>query len=279
MASTLQTSMRLANRVAIVTGSSSGLGRAIALAFAANGSKLVVCSDLRPNARGSFGVQEADVATHDLIRQRYGEGKAVFVKADATISKEIENLVSEAAKTGGRLDVMINNAGTAHTEGIRPIHEMDENTWDTVMRVNGRSTFLGSKFAVAQFLRQSPLPNGHRGWIINSASILGVATPVPGAAAYSASKGAVVSLTKQVAVEYAKYKIHCNALCPGYLKTPMTAPFYDDEPTRQAITGMTPWGEWGDVEDVAKCAVFLASEDANYITGLPLAIDGGMSAQ
>ncbi|MCJ1430931.1 hypothetical protein MMC27_000281, partial [Xylographa pallens] len=166
--------------------------------------------------------------------------------------------------------------------------------------INSRSVFLGCKHAVGQFLKQEPRPNKHRGWIINTASMLGVVGLKPGAceqiniplpseslaktlrlplAAYCASKGAVVLLTKQIAVEYGKEKIHCNALCPGYLKTPMTEPIYNDPKNRADIEAMTPWGEWGNVEDVAACAVFLASDDAAYVTGVPLMIDGGYTAQ
>ncbi|KAL8896398.1 MAG: hypothetical protein Q9207_007724 [Kuettlingeria erythrocarpa] len=109
--------------------------------------------------------------------------------------------------------------------------------------------------------------------------MLGLVGLKPGAGAYCASKGAVVLLTKQIAVEYAVDKIHCNALCPGYLRTPMTAPIYEDKETRDGINALTPWGDWGSAEDVAKCAVFLASDDATYVTGVPLVIDGGYTAQ
>lgn len=130
--------------------------------------------------------------------------------------------------------------------------------------------------------------------------MLGLVGLQPGAGAYCASKGAVVLLTKQIAVEYGKEKIHCNALCPGCesnsalaslpvevpwltrskdLKSPMTAAIFEDEKVREGIDALTPWGEWGSTEDVAKCAVFLASDDAAYVTGLPMAIDGGYTAQ
>ncbi|KAL8792662.1 MAG: hypothetical protein Q9195_004722 [Heterodermia aff. obscurata] len=272
-------STRLASRVVAITGSSSGLGRAIALAFASNGAFPIICSDLRPDPHGTWGVADANVPTHDLICQLYGEGKAVFIKTDATVAKEVEELVRKAVEVGGRLDVMINNAGTGGTESAGKVHEMSEDTWDFVMKVNSRTVFLGCKYAIAQFLSQSPHPTGHRGWIINTASMLGLVGLKPSAAAYCASKGAVVLLTKQIAVEYGADKIHCNALCPGYLKTPMTAPIYEDADTRQEIIAMTPWGEWGLAEDVAKCAVFLASDDAAYVTGLPMVIDGGYTAQ
>ncbi|KAL8747192.1 MAG: hypothetical protein Q9190_000899 [Brigantiaea leucoxantha] len=272
-------STRLANRVTAITGSSSGLGRAIALAFAANGACPIVCSDLQPNARHDWGVAEANISTHELICQRYGKDKAVYVQTDATVAVQMEALVRRAVEVGGRLDVMINNAGTGGTESAGKVHEMTEEMWDFVMSVNSRSVFLGCKYAISQFLSQPPHSSGDRGWIINTASMLGLVGLKPGASAYCASKGAVVLLTKQIAVEYGADKIHCNALCPGYLKTPMTAPIYEDKTLREEITALTPWGEWGQAEDVAKCAVFLASDDAAYITGLPMVIDGGYTAQ
>ncbi|KAL8626472.1 hypothetical protein Q9189_007840, partial [Teloschistes chrysophthalmus] len=170
-------------------------------------------------------------------------------------------------------------------EPARKIHEMSEENWDFIIKTNTRSTFLGCKHAISQFLSQQPLhphPSSHtkiKGWIINTASILSFVGLKGGAGAYCASKGAVVQLTKQIAVEYGAEKIHCNALCPGYLKTPMTAQFYDDEKTRKEVDATMPWGGWGRVEDVAKCAVFLASDDAAYVTGLPMVIDGGYTAQ
>lgn len=203
--------------------------------------------------------------------------------------------------------------------------------------VNARSVFLGCKYAIAQFLSQEMPSSGHRGWIINTASMLGLVGFAPNAGAYCASKGAVVLLTKQIAVEYGKEKIHCNALCPSCkfppppllsrsklllylmehecprivllyrhsrrlsskisdhawsgtagtavadfdqdLKTPMTTAVYADEKFRNFVSDMTPWGDWGSAEDVAGCAVFLASNDAAYVTGLAMTIDGGYTAQ
>ncbi|KAI4087483.1 MAG: hypothetical protein LQ339_008891 [Xanthoria mediterranea] len=272
-------STRLASRCTIITGSSSGLGRAIALAFAANGAGPIICADLRPDPRGDWGVDEPGVPTHELINKRYGEGKAEFVKADATVGDDVERAVNRAVEVGGRLDVIVNNAGTGGTESAGKVHEMTEDTWDFVMRVNSRSVFLGCKYAISQFLSQPLHPSGHRGWIINTASMLGLVGLKPSAGAYCASKGAVVLLTKQIAVEYGIDKIHCNALCPGYLKTPMTAPIYNDKETRDGINALTPWGDWGDANDVAKCAIFLASDDAAYVTGVSLVIDGGYTAQ
>ena len=273
------TGQRLADKVAIVTGAASGLGRAIALAFAAQGTRLVVCADLHPITAGTeLGAEDAGTPTHEIICQRHGADKAIFSKTDVTDGVQIEALVQEAVKVGGRLDIMVNNAGITGGPNVGPVQDIEEETYDRVMNVNARSVFLGCKHSVAQFLRQEPHPSGHRGWIVNTASVMGLVGTY--AVAYCASKGAVVLMTKAVAVEQAKNKIHCNVLCPGYLRTPMTKAAYENPGVTATISTLTPWGDgWGDPADVAKAAVFLASEDADYVTGVALPVDGGFTAQ
>ncbi|KAG7005176.1 2-(R)-hydroxypropyl-coM dehydrogenase [Physcia stellaris] len=270
------TGQRLADKVAIVTGAASGLGRAIALAFAAQGTRLVVCADLHPITAGTeLGAEDAGTPTHEVICQRQGANKAIFVKTDVTDGGQIKALIEEAVKAGGRLDIMVNNAGITGGPNLNPVQDVEEEIYDRVMAVNARSVFLGCKHSVAQFLRQEPHPSGHRGWIVNTASIMGLVGTR--AVAYCASKGAVVLMTKAVAVEQAKDKIHCNALCPGYLTTPMIKDM--DPETRAILSAVTPWGDFGDAADAAKAAVFLASEDADYVTGIALPVDGGYTAQ
>ncbi|MCJ1318622.1 hypothetical protein MMC15_003952 [Xylographa vitiligo] len=274
---------RLYNKVALITGASSGLGRAIALAYASHGTKLVVCADLAPAARAEIS-SEAERSTHDLICELHGPDKAIFVKCDVTQASQVADAVAAAVSTGGRLDIMVNNAGLGVTEKDAVIHLLDEARWDEVMGVNLRGVFLGTKYAIAQFLRQEPLDNGsgqpqHRGWIVNLSSMLGHVGIVGGASAYCASKGAVLNLTKQVAVEYAKERIHCNALCPGFTRTAMMKSLIESEAAAPLLLGATPWGTWGEASDVARGAVFLASDDAAWITGIGLPIDGGFLAQ
>ncbi|KAL8961379.1 MAG: hypothetical protein Q9193_002058 [Seirophora villosa] len=288
---------RLQGKVAVVTGSSSGLGRAITLLFAAEGAQLIVCADLNPHASTSTD-HEADTTTHDLICQQHGKGRAVFIETDVGIGSKVEACVAKAVELGGRLDIMVNNAGLG-TENIL-IHELEEDTWDkmivtywilgppqslrseadsTTRRVNLRSVYLGCKYACAQFLKQQARPDGHRGWIINTASILGLVGFAGGAAGYCASKGGVVNLTRQVAIDYAKEKIHCNALCPGFSATAMTKENMESESISARLMSLTPMNEWGKAGDVAKAALFLASEDAAFVTGVALPVDGGMVAQ
>jgi len=274
------TGNRLQGKVCIVTGSSSGLGRAISLAYASQGGHLVVCADLKPTPKSTFQAEEAGVPTHEVICRRHGDNKSIFVKTNVTVGAEVEALVQEAVRVGGRLDVMANNAGIGETETHGQIHEMSEDTWDKVMSVNSRSVFLGCKYAIAQFLQQDPHPSGHRGWIVNTASIMGLVGQMVNGAAYCASKGAVVLLTKSTAVAYAKHKIHVSCVCPGHLRTPMTEDQYMDPQMRTAISALTPWGdEWGAAKDVAQSFVFLASDDAAYLTGVALPVDGGYCAQ
>lgn len=162
---------RLARKIAVITGSSSGLGRAMALRFAREGAR-VVCSDLRPSALPQVP-QELEVNTHDLITKNGGE--AIFVTADAGDAQSMQDLVSQAAKAFGRVDVMVNNAGISiESKRPGPVHETAESDWDLTMRVNAKSVFLGCKYATGQMLKQVPHVSGDRGWIINISSIFGL---------------------------------------------------------------------------------------------------------
>ncbi|KAI9871562.1 MAG: hypothetical protein M1830_002751, partial [Pleopsidium flavum] len=153
-----------------------------------------------------------------------------------------------------------------------------DETFDKTIRVNARSVFLGCKYVTAQMLKQEVHSSGDRGWIINTASILGL-VGFPGCASYSAAKGAVVQLTRQVAIDYAAHRIHCNAICPGFTQTAMIASMTNDENTKEKLWAAHPFRGLGEPEDIAKAAVFLASEDASWITGVPLPVDGGFTAQ
>jgi NAD(P)-dependent dehydrogenase (short-subunit alcohol dehydrogenase family) len=203
---------RLLGKVCIVTGSSSGLGRAIALAYAREGA-LLVCTDLRSQARPEIEA-ECAATTDELIRE--SGGRALFVKADVSQATEVEAMVDAAVTEYGRIDVLVNNAGIAVEAGQRPlkIHETPEESFDATIAVNLKSCFLASKYVIRQMMKQDKSSSGDRGWIVNMSSIYGLVGGryLP---SYAASKGAVTNLTRQVAMDYATDGIHCNAICPG----------------------------------------------------------------
>ncbi|KAG6359223.1 hypothetical protein INS49_012744 [Diaporthe citri] len=250
----MATGTRLTNKVALVTGSSSGIGRAIALRYVAEGAK-VVCADLSPALRVAVHKNPPDQVpggqpTHELI----GPQSAAFVQTDVGDAAAVENAVKFAIETFGRLDIMVNNAGIS-PEATTPamLHEMQEDIWDKTMRVNAKSVFLGCKFALRQMLAQEPHES----------------------ASYCASKGAVSSLTRQVALEYAKHRIHCNAICPGFTDTAMFEDTTAHGPSPDVFADRHPFGGVGTPENVAKLAVVLASDDASWLTGVNLPVDGG----
>ncbi|KAL4902050.1 hypothetical protein BDW74DRAFT_187039 [Aspergillus multicolor] len=266
-------SLRLKDKIAIVTGASSGLGRAIALRYAQEGAK-VVCADLSPIARSE---EEAATTTHDVIVNNGGE--ALFVQTDVGDAAQMGNIVNVTVEKYGRLDILVNNAGIA-IEARTPavLHLTDEETWDTTIRVNAKSVFVGCKYALAQMLRQEPHSSGDRGWIVNISSIMGMIGGLENPS-YCASKGAVSQLTRQIALDYAPHRIHANAICPGYTQTAIF---------KETITNMTPWEELnrrhplkgpGQPDDIARIAVILASEDASWVTGVCLPVDGGYTAR
>ncbi|KAF4949297.1 hypothetical protein FSARC_13504 [Fusarium sarcochroum] len=266
---------RLAGKVCIVTGSSSGLGRSIALGYSREGAVLV-CADLQQNARADVNGEES-ISTDELIRSN--GGKAIFVQTDVSKASAVEALVSKAVAEFGRIDVLVNNAGISVEAGKKAcrIHETPEEWWDLTIAVNLKSIFLTSKYVIAQMLQQEKSESGDRGWIINMSSIFGVVGgyTVP---SYSASKGAVSNLTRSVALDYAKDGIHCNAICPGYTET---AIFADTTKIHDAdrIRAKHPLHGTGTPQDLVGAAIFLASQEARWITGVCLPVDGGYTAQ
>ncbi|TLD22439.1 hypothetical protein PspLS_08142 [Pyricularia sp. CBS 133598] len=265
---------RLANKVAIITGASSGIGRATALLLAREGAA-VVCSDIRQGPPtvpdGSGGI-----STHEEIR-RLG-GRAVFVPCDTSDSGQVQALIKSAVAEFGRLDIMFNNAGVGK-EGEKYPHTMvweyDEDDFDATMAVNVKGVFLGCKYAAAQMKDQEPLvPGGDRGWIVNTGSIMGV-NAIRGVTAYAASKHAVLGITKAAALDCAAFNIHVNAVNPGFVKTVMTKKMLEDSVGGEALAALHPLKGIGKVEDIAKAVLFLVSEDASWITGESLCVDGG----
>ncbi|KAF5624651.1 alcohol dehydrogenase [Fusarium tjaetaba] len=276
------TAKALAGKVAIVTGASSGNGRAISLALAKAGSK-VVCSDLQPEARQEGYEKDLSVPTHELIRKLGGE--AIFQRCDVSNSSQIEELVSKAASTFGRLDIMVNNAGIF--TGLKNILEETDDDFDRTMSINTRGTYFGCKYAIKQFLSQSePAADTSEdaqshpsiGKIINIASMGGL-IGLAREPSYCASKGAVVNLTRQLAVDFGPSRINVNSLCPGFLATAMVRPFIEDKALNTSLHDATPWPRLGSAKDVSDAVLFLASPQSDWVTGTIMTVDGGFTSK
>jgi NAD(P)-dependent dehydrogenase (short-subunit alcohol dehydrogenase family) len=253
----------LAGKVAVVTGASSGIGRAIAVSFASEGASVVI-ADLTEDA-----LEGGEPTVRSITR---AGGAAVFQRADVGSWEDIDGLVEATVARYGRLDVMVNNAATYTGTALL---ETDPAQWNRVMRVNLTGMFNGCKRAIQQMLAQEPR-HEVRGRVINLGSQQGIVT-CPGDLPYGVSKAGAIYLTKQIAVDYAKDLIVCNCISPGKIVT--GAPGLAQDPARlENARRRTPWPRFGRPEEVANAAVFLASDRATFITGSNLIIDGGWLA-
>jgi NAD(P)-dependent dehydrogenase (short-subunit alcohol dehydrogenase family) len=261
----------LHGRTAIVTGASSGHGRAIALALASSGAN-VVCSDIRKDALPSGYEADLDVDTDDLIRSRGGQ--SAFVKADVTKLEDHTTAVETAVDQFGRLDLYVNNAGSFL--GNYSVVDETLETWERTLKINLTGTWLGCKVAVTQ-MRQQDRIGRSRGKVVNVGSIAGNIGQAD-LGSYSASKGAVHNLTRALAIECAPAYINVNAIAPGYFPTAMNRAAFDDADTYAKVQAMHPWPELGVPGDVAAAVQFLGSDAADWITGVILPVDGGFTA-
>jgi 3-oxoacyl-[acyl-carrier protein] reductase len=251
--------MRLAGKVAIVTGGGSGFGEGIAKRFAEEGAKIVVADIVDDNGKR--------VAAE--IEKTHGQGSAIYVRTDVASDTETRNMIEATVKRFGKLDILVNNAGVTHVR--MPMLEVSEAMVDKILAVNIKAIWLAARHAVPVFRKQ-----GHGGVIINTASTAGL-RPRPGLTVYNASKGGAITMTKSMAVELAPDKIRVNALCPVAGETPLLASFMggDTPENRAAFKATVPLGRFSQPLDIANAALYLASDEAEFITGVALEIDGG----
>ncbi|MCY4023252.1 MAG: glucose 1-dehydrogenase [Anaerolineaceae bacterium] len=251
--------MRLAERVALITGAGSGIGYETAVLFAREGAAIVAV-DIN-EAGGAATVAEIEATG----------GAAIFVRADVSRAAECEAMVATAEATYGRLDVLFNNAGISHTEDDDAV-QTSETVWDLTMQVNVKGVFLGCKYGIPALRRAGG------GSIVNTASFvatLGAATPQ---LAYTASKGAVLALSRELAVVHARENIRVNALCPGPLRTELLMKYLDTEEKRQRRLVHIPLGRFGEAAEIAQAALYLASAESSFMTGATFLVDGGITA-
>lgn len=245
--------MRLEGKIAIVTGAASGIGRGIALRFAKEGVNVVV-ADVNLD-----GAKEVAKEIEKLGR------KALALKVDVSSSGDVDQMVKTTIEKFGKLDILVNNAGVIV---MKPIVDMTEDDWDRVLDVNLKGVFLCTKRAVPEMLKQG------KGKIINITSVAGQ-VGYANSSAYCASKGGIINLTRELALELSPKKINVNAIGPGVIETAMTKSFLQDPEMRKMLLGMTPYGRVGQPADIAAAAVFLASDESDFVNGATLFVDGG----
>ena len=245
------------DKVALVTGGSSGIGKATSLLFARYGAKVVV-GDIDP----------AGAETANLIKREGGE--AIFVQTDVREAKEVENLVARAVENYGGLHFAFNNAGILPP--TIPLADVDDSTFDNVLAVDLKGIFLSMKYEIQQMLQAGG------GAIVNNASIAGMIAEA-GISTYAAAKHGVIGLSKAAALEYASKGIRINALAPGLVETAMTKPWFDDPAMRSYFIANSPIGRFAEPEEIAGMVLFLCSDLASFAVGQTFAIDGGYTAR
>jgi NAD(P)-dependent dehydrogenase (short-subunit alcohol dehydrogenase family) len=267
-------SMRLANKITLITGAGSGIGRGIARRFASEGALLVLSDIAAEGLRETAALIDAALAIErpEWITPVKNEASwspwGGIIVGDVSARADAERMVEAAISHWGRLDIVVNNAGITGSRQATLAHTTPDEEWERVMEVNVNGVFRVASAAIRRMLEQGS------GTIINIASAAGF-VPFPERAAYNTSKGAVVSFTRALALDYAPNHIRVNAICPGMVETAMTRWRLDIPELRQQVLDMTPWGRIGNPEDIASAAVYLASDEADFVTGHMLVIDGG----
>ena len=249
--------MKLLDKVAVVTGAASpiGMGRAFALAFAREGADVVVCD-----------IKEEGLTDRAEEISKLGR-KALAVKTDVSKAAEVSKLIENTITTFGKVDILVNNAGVRE-EPAKPMQDITEEEWDIIHGTNLKGIFLCIKYAIPHMIKQK------RGKIINIASIFGQVA-FPGYASYCAAKGGVINLTRTLALELAPHNINVNAIGPGVIETELSKTTLEDPEVMKLILPLIPYGRVGTPEDIAAVAVFLASDESEYVNGQTIFSDGG----
>lgn len=249
----IEARMRLKNKVALITGGGTGIGAAIAVEFGRQGAQVVICGRRK---------EPLEKIVYEIKKNG---GEAIYCIADVSSSDQVQIMAETVMMKFGSIDILVNNAGVYIPHDIASTSEAE---WDTVMDIDAKGVYLVSKAVLPGMLKKG------KGKIINIASIAGL-FGFEKSAAYCAAKGAVVNLTREMALDYASKGIGINAIAPGIIDTDMTKPFLENEQAKQGFLNKTPVGRVGKPEDIANGAVYLASDESDFVVGQTLVIDGG----
>jgi len=251
--------VRLENKVAVVTGGAGGIGRASSLRFAGEGAKVLVADR-----------NEGDAAAVAREISEAG-GVAESFNVDVAIAGEVEAMIARAVELWGKLDVLFNNAGV-FADGDESVVTTEEDVWDHVMAVNLKGVYLGCKYGIPAMLESGG------GSLINTSSMVALMGSATSQAAYTASKGGVLALTREIAVEFAKKGVRANAICPGPLNTELIEELFNDPHQKSRRFVHMPMGRLGESTEIADAALFLASDESSFVNGTQFVVDGGMTA-
>ena len=253
--------MRLRGKVALITGAGMGQGREAAILFAKEGARVAVCD---VNAR-------AAAATVRAIKR--GGGRAVALTGDVGVEADVRRMVAETVRRFGALHVLYNNAGVLWKDRDRSVLETREDDWDRVQAINLKGPFFVAKYGVPHLIRAGG------GSIINIGSVSALAGFTVAQDSYTSAKGALIALTRSLAIQFARKNVRCNIIHPGIIETPMQAPYIKDPKKRRSFEEAIPLGRIAHPREIARVALFLASDDASYVTGTEIVVDGGFMAQ